>query len=56
MKPNMLEVLKVRAEKAKNRKPLTPEGIRERMKNSPIFKMIKEAQAKKISNFNKKEK
>lgn len=55
MKSNRLEVLKARAERAKNRKPLTPEEIKERMKNSPLLKMIKEAQAKKINNLNKKE-
>lgn len=50
----MLEVLKARAERAKNRKPLTPEEIRERVKNSPLIKMLKEAQEKKM-NLNKKE-
>lgn len=54
MNPNMLEVLKVRAERAKNRKPLALEEIRERMKNSPLIKMLKEAQEKK-RNLNKKE-
>lgn len=54
MKPNMLEVLKARTERAKNRKPLTPEEVRERVKNSPLIKRLKEAQEKKM-NLNKKE-
>lgn len=54
MKPNMLEVLKARTERAKNRKPLTPEEVRERVKNSPLIKRLKEAQEKK-TNLNKKE-
>ncbi len=54
MKPNMLEVLKARAERAKNRKPLTPEEVRERFRNTPLFKMLKEAQEKK-NELNKKE-
>lgn len=54
MKSNMLEVLKARTERAKNRKPLTPEEVRERVKNSPLIKMLKEAQEKKM-NLNKKE-
>lgn len=49
----MLEVLKARAERVKNRKPLTPEEIRERMKNSPFFKKIEEM--KKKMNLSKKE-
>ena len=55
MKPNMLEVLKARAERAKNRKPLTPEEVRERVRNTPLFKMLKEAQEKKMNELNKKE-
>lgn len=54
MKPNMLEALKARAEKAQNRKRLTPEEIRERLINSPFYKRIKEAQAAKL-NVEKKE-
>lgn len=48
----MLEVLKARAEKAKNRKPLTKEEIRERLHNSTFFKKLKEAQ-KKLNELNK---
>ena len=55
MKPNMLEVLKARAERAKNRKPLTPEEVRERVRNTPLFKMLKEAKEKKMNELNKKE-
>lgn len=56
MKPNMLEVLKARAERAKNRQPLTPEEVRERVRNTPLFKMLKEAKEKKMMNeLNKKE-
>lgn len=54
MKPNMLEVLKARAERAKNRKPLTPEEVRERVKNSSFFKKIEEMK-EKMSELNKKE-
>ena len=49
-----IEAMKARTERAKNRKPLTPEEIRERVKNSPLIKTLKEAQEKKI-NFSKKE-
>ena len=55
MKPNMLEVLKARAERAKNRKPLTSEEVRERVRNTPLFKMLREAQEKKMNELNKKE-
>lgn len=54
MKPNMLEVLKARAERAKNRKPLTPEEVRERVKNSHFFKKIEEMK-EKMNELNKKE-
>lgn len=55
MKPNMLEVLKARAERAKNRKPLTPEEVRERVRNTPLFKMLREVQEKKMNELNNKE-
>lgn len=51
----MIEALKARAEKAQNRKPLTPEEIRERLRNSEFFKRLKEAQEKKLNSLNKKE-
>lgn len=51
----MIEALKARAEKAQNRKRLTPEEIRERLHNSEFFKRLKEAQEKKLNAFNKKE-
>lgn len=47
----MIEALKERAD----RKPLTPEEIRERLHNSAFFKKLKEAQEGKLSSFNKKE-
>lgn len=50
-----LEALKARAEKAQNRKPLTPEEIRVRLHNSEFFKRLKEAQEKKLNSLNKKE-
>lgn len=51
----MIEALKARAEKAQNRKTLTPEEIRERFHNSEFFKRLKEAQEKKLNVLNKKE-
>lgn len=54
MKPNMLEAFKTRAERAKNRKPLTPEEVKERVKNSSFFKKIEEMK-EKINKLNKKE-
>ena len=51
---NMLEVLKARVERAKNRKPLTPEEVRERVKNSHFFKKIEEMK-EKMNELNKKE-
>lgn len=51
----MIEALKARAEKAQNRKRLTPEEIRERLHNSEFFKRLKEAQEKKLNALNKKE-
>ena len=50
----MLEVLKARAERAKNRKPLTPEEVRERVKNSHFFKKIEEMK-EKMNELNNKE-
>ena len=47
----MIEALKARAD----RKPLTPEEIRERLHNSEFFKRLKEAQEKKLNALNKKE-
>lgn len=54
IKNNMLEVLKARAERAKNRKPLTPEEVRERVKNSSFFKKIEEMK-EKMNELNKEE-
>ena len=51
----MIEALKARAEKAQNRKRLTPEEIRERLHNSEFFKRLKEAQEKNLNALNKKE-
>jgi hypothetical protein len=51
----MIESLKARAEKAQNRKPLTPEEIRERLHNSAFFKKLKEAQEKKLNSLKKEE-
>lgn len=48
------EVLKARTERSKNRKPLTPEEVRERVKDSPLIKRLKEVQEKKM-NISKKE-
>jgi hypothetical protein len=52
---NMFEALKARASMAQNRKPLTPEEIREKLHNSEFFKKLKEAQEKKLNALNKKE-
>lgn len=52
---NTFEALKDRAEKARNRKPLTKEEIREKLHNSEFFKRLKEAQEKKLNALNKKE-
>lgn len=51
----MIEALKARAEKAQNRKHLTPEELREKLHNSEFFKRLKEAQEKKLNAFNKEE-
>lgn len=51
---NILEVLRARAERVKNRKPLTPEEIREIVKNGPFFKKIEEMK-EKMNKLNKKE-
>lgn len=53
IKNNMFGVLKARA--ITQRKPLTPEEIRERLHNSEFFKRLKEAQEKKLNALNKKE-
>ena len=42
----MIEALKARASMAQNRKPLTPEEVRERVKNSSFFKKIEEMKEK----------
>lgn len=52
---NMFEALKARASMAQNRKPLTPEEIREKLHNSDFFKKLKEAKEKKLNALNKKE-
>lgn len=52
---NMFEALKARASMAQNRKPLTPEEIREKLHNSEFFKKLKEAKEKKLNALNKKE-
>lgn len=52
---NMFEALKARASMAQNRKPLTPEEIREKLRNSEFFKKLKEAKEKKLNALNKKE-
>lgn len=52
---NTFEALKARASMVQNRKPLTPEEIRERLHNSEFFKRLKEAQEKKLNALNKKE-
>lgn len=51
----MFEALKARASMAQNRKPLTPEEIREKLHNSEFFKKLKEAKEKKLNALNKKE-
>ena len=51
----MIEALKARAEKAQNRKRLTPEEIRERLHNSEIFKKLMEANKERMAVINKKE-
>lgn len=51
----MIEALKARAEKAQNRKRLTPEEIRERLHNSEIFKKMMEANKERMNIINKKE-
>lgn len=51
----MFEALKARASMAQNRKPLTPEELREKLHNSEFFKRLKEAQEKKLNSLNKKE-
>lgn len=50
----MLEALKARAEKAKNRKPLTQEEIREKLKNRPLSQRLKEIR-EKMNKLNNKE-
>lgn len=51
----MIEALKARAEKQKNRKQLTPEEMRERIENSPMMKKLREAKAKSKFNIEAKE-
>ena len=51
----MIEALKARAEKAQNRKRLTPEEIRERLHKSEIFKKMMEANKERMNVINKKE-
>lgn len=51
----MIEALKARAEKAQNRKRLTPEEIRERLHKSEIFKKMIEANKERMDIINKKE-
>lgn len=51
----MIEALKARAEKAQNRKRLTPEEIRERLHNSEVFKKLMEANKERMAVINKKE-
>lgn len=51
----MIEALKARAEKAQNRKRLTPEEIRERLHKSEVFKKLMEANKEKMNILNKKE-
>lgn len=51
----MIEALKARAEKAQNRKRLTPEEIRERLHKSEVFKKLMEANKEKMDILNKKE-
>jgi hypothetical protein len=48
---NMFEALKARASMAQNRKPLTPEEIREKLHNSEFFKKLKEAQENKLNTI-----
>lgn len=50
----MIEALKARAEKAQNRKRLTPEEIRERLHNSEIFKKMMEANKERMNVINNK--
>ena len=51
----MIEALKARAEKAQNRKRLTPEEIRERLHKSEVFKKLMEANKERMAVINKKE-
>lgn len=53
LKNNMFEALKARA--VTQRKPLTKEEIREKLRNSEFFKKLKEAQEKRLNALNKKE-
>lgn len=43
----LIEALKTRTEQMKNRRPLTPEEVRERLRNSEHFKKLVEAFKKK---------
>ncbi len=51
----MIDALKARAEKAQNRKRLTPEEIRERLHNSEIFKKMMEVNKERMNILKNKE-
>ena len=51
LKNNIFNVLKVRT--ITQRKPLTKEEIREKIRNSEFFKKLKEAQMQKLNTLNK---
>lgn len=53
IKSNMFDILKVRA--VTQRKPLTKEEIREKIRNSEFFKKLKEAQLQKLNTLKKEE-
>lgn len=48
---NMNQTLKAGAKKEMNRKPVSPQEIRERFKNMPFYKMLEKA--KKMNELNK---
>lgn len=53
IKSNMFDVLKART--ITQRKPLTKEEIREKIRNSEFFKKLKEAQMQKLNTLKKEE-
>lgn len=55
MRPNMLEALKARAEKAKaKRKEISKEEAKKIIEGSAFFKALKEARERKLNKLNEK--